>query len=226
MKQLIKDLPELSRPREKALKQGLNNLTDAELLAIIIKCGTKDRSALEISNQLLNDYHSLYEISNLSINKLASIKGIGTIKALTILSSIELGKRSTINDSKKIKINNADDIYKLYQNRYLNVFQEELFVIFLNNKNEIIHEEVIFKGSINQSMFHPREVFKKAIDYLAVKIILIHNHPSGDTTPSQADDFFTINMIKNGKMLGINIIDHIIIGKDYYSYQYHKPEIF
>ena len=226
MKQLIKDLPVLERPREKALKVGIKNLSDSELLAIILKTGYQNTSAIELSNQLLKEIGSLYQISDLSIESLSKYKGISNVKAITILAAIELGRRSTYQQHLKIKIKNAEDIYKYVKNRFKNNYQEHLLVIFLNNQNEIIKDEVIFKGSINESLFHPREIFKKAIDYLAIKLILIHNHPSGSIKPSLNDDEFTIKMINNGKMLGIYVLDHLIIGDSYYSYYDHKTEWF
>lgn len=226
MKQLIKDLPEFNRPREKALINGIKSLSDVELLAIIIKTGYRDTSALELSNMLLKEYHSIYQISLLSIEKLGKYKGIGNIKATTILAAIELGKRAIKSNEIKLKITNGDTVFNQYKNYFNNIYQEYLLVIFLNNHNEVIKDEIIFKGSINQSLFHPREIFKKAIDYLAVKIILVHNHPSGNESPSNEDDLFTYRMIKCGMMMGILVVDHIIIGNNFYSYYDHKPDFF
>lgn len=224
MNQLIKDLPTTSKPREKALKYGIKSLSDVELVAIILNTGYKSTSVLELSNNLLKKYKNLNELSKVSIEKLRLNKGIGFTKAIRLLASIELGLRSQIKDTDLVIIRNALDIYHNYVN-YFND-QEKLLAVFLNNKNQVIKAEVIFIGTINQSITHPREIFKKAIDYLAVKIIICHNHPSGDVTPSLEDDNFTITMINNGKMLGIPIVDHIIIGNGYYSYFDHKKEIF
>ena len=226
LNQLIKDIPNNARPKEKAYLNGINSLNDNELLAILINTGYKNTSAIEIANKLLKEHHSLYNISNLSIDTLTKYKGISKNKAITILSAIALGKRAINNHQEIIKIKNASDIYNKYQMLFKNNYQENLLVIFLNNQQVIIKDEIIFKGSINQSLFHPREIFKKAIDYLAVKIILVHNHPSGDVTPSMEDDRFTLNVINNGKMLGIYVIDHIIIGDTFYSYYDHKKEWF
>lgn len=226
MKQLIKDIPIDFRPREKAMIQGIKSLNDAELLAIIIKTGYKDTSALELSNLLLKNNQNLYNLGDLSIETLSRYKGISKVKATTILAAIELGRRAINHIDEKIPIKNASQIFLKYQNRFKNCYQENLLVIFLNNQNQIIKDEIIFKGSINQSLFHPREIIKKAIDYLAVKIILIHNHPSGDESPSAMDDEFTLRMIKCGNLVGINVIDHIIIGNNYYSYYDHKNDWF
>ena len=226
MNQLIKDLPSNARPKEKAYLNGINILSDSELLAILINTGYKNTSAIEIANLLLKEHQNLYNIGNLSIDTLAKYKGISKIKATTILTAITLGRRSINKTDVNTKISNASDIFNKYQIIFKNNYQENLLVIFLNNQQIIIKDEIIFKGSINQSLFHPREIFKKAIDYLAVKIILVHNHPSGDVTPSMEDDQFTLNMINNGKMLGIYVIDHIIIGNTFYSYYDHKKEWF
>lgn len=225
MNQLIKDIPLDSRPREKAIKYGLKNLTDSELLAIIIKTGYKNTSAIELSNLILSSAKTLYNLGDLSIEVLSKYKGISKVKATTILAAIELGRRA--NDSRIItKIKNAEEIFAKYQYKFKNCYQENLLVIFLNNQNQIIKDEILFKGSINQSLFHPREIIKKAIDYLAVKIILVHNHPSGNEEPSGMDDEFTLRMIKCGNLVGINVIDHIIIGNNYYSYYDHKTDWF
>ena len=226
MKQLIKDIPLDLRPREKALTSGIKSLSDSELLAIILKTGYKDTSSLELSNLLLKEYNNLYNLGDLSIEALSLYKGISKVKATTILAAIELGRRSNNPPNENIAIKNASQIFLKYQNRFKNCYQENLLVIFLNNHNQIIKDEIIFKGSINQSLFHPREIIKKAIDYLAVKIILVHNHPSGDESPSLNDDEFTLRMIKCGNLVGISVIDHIIIGNNYYSYYDHKSEWF
>ena len=225
MNQLIKDIPFDSRPREKAIKNGVKSLTDSELLAIIIKTGYKNTSAIELSNLILNEANNLYHLSDLSIEVLSKYKGISKVKATTILAAIELGRRAN-NKSELTKIKNAQEIFIKYQNLFKNCYQENLLVIFLNNQNHIIKDEILFKGSINQSLFHPREIIKKAIDYLAVKIILVHNHPSGNELPSGMDDEFTLRMIKCGNLVGISVIDHIIIGNNYYSYYDHKTDWF
>ncbi len=225
---LIKDMPDTSKPREKALKQGLNALSDAELLAIIINNGHKDMSVLDLANTLLNDVGSLHAVSNMALTCLTKYHGIGLKKGLTILSAFELGKRAiNTSNNDKIKVVNAKTIFNLYRYYFCNIYQEHLMAMYLDNKNNIINTETIFIGSINASLFHPREIFKKAIDHRAVKIILIHNHPSGDPTPSKADLEFTTLMIKNGLMLDIKVIDHVIIGNDmFYSFYDHNPELF
>jgi len=219
----IKDKPLNERPREKLLEVGKENLTNSELLSIIIKTGLKGENVENIAIKLLNKYN-LYELKDISLEELISIKGIGKIKAIELLSCIELGKRIYLKDNKKLtKLSTPKDIFYYVKYLFIDKNQEYFYCLYFNNKQELINKKLLFIGTINQSITHPREIFKEAYKLSASTIICIHNHPSNDTNPSKADIEFTKNLVKIGKIQGIPIIDHIIVGNDnYYSFLEHN----
>jgi len=218
----IKDLPINDRPIERLLDKGVSALTNEELLAIIIKTGTKEKSSKELANIILAKINSISNISDLRINHLLEIKGIGYKKAATILSAIELGKRISdytepINNT---IFNNANKLYEYYKNILKDKKQEYFYVVYLDSKLKIIGDKNLFKGTLNYSLVHPREIFKEAYLLSANNIICIHNHPSGNILPSNDDINITNNLKEAGELLGIRLIDHIIIGNNnYYSFK-------
>ena len=217
----IKDFPENSRPREKLLMKGADNLSDPELLAILLrnglgaKKGERGENAIELANRLINEY-GLDKLQECSLKELQEIKGIGPAKACQIFASFELNKR--INQSKKPvkKITCAEDVFNHFHERLKDEKQEHFYVLMLDTKNNIIGEQLITKGILDASIIHPREVFKPAIKNSASKIILVHNHPSGDPEPSQEDIGITEKLMKSGDEIGIKVLDSIITGKDSY----------
>ena len=225
MNYCIKELNDDLKPRERLKRYGVSYLSDSELLAIILRCGTKNNNVINLATQILNDIGGLNNISNISINSLSKIKGIGEVKAITLLAAVELGKRSLKVNSEKIKIINGYIVYDLLKYDYINVYQEKFIALFLDTKKNLIGKEVIFIGTINESTIHPREIFKSAIKACASSIIIVHNHPTGDSTPSNADIEITNKLMDIGKLLGILVIDHIIIGiNNFYSF-YSKERI-
>ncbi len=225
----IKDLPIEERPRERVKKIGIQNISNEELLAIIIKTGTKDKSVKEIACEVLKKIKSVNNLSNITINTFSDIKGLGDVKTIEIMASIELGKRIFLEKNNEIDItyNSPDIIYE--NNKYLfqGKKQEYFYCLYLDNKNKLIERKLLFMGTINRSIVHPREIFKEAYLTSASKIICMHNHPSGDIRPSIEDDYLTNSLIKIGKIQGINITDHIIIGDDsYYSYYDNQRDLF
>ena len=218
----IKDLPINDRPIERLISSGASNLTNEELIAIIIKTGTKDKSAKELANIILSKINSINDINNLRINNLLEIKGIGLKKAATILASIELGVRiNNYNEPINNTIfNSANKIYEYYKNILKNEKQEYFYVLYLDSKLKIIDNKMLFKGTLDYSLVHPREVFKEAYLLSANYIICVHNHPSGNVIPSNDDFNITNNLKKVGELLGIILIDHIIVGNNnYYSFK-------
>ena len=216
MTYLIKDLPEEEKPREKLKKYGVKNLTDEELIAIILRCGTKNMSVKDLAIKIKKEFKNLSDLSYIELSK---IKGMGEVKAITLLAAIELGIRSTYKEDKNIKLNRPENIYEFFKNKLIHLKQENLIAVFLDNKNKLIAYKTIFIGTINMSISHPREIFKEAIKNSCVYIILVHNHPSGDPTPSIADLKFTNQVYKTGKIIGIPLLDHLIIGNNnYYSF--------
>ena len=215
----IKELPIEERPRERFKEVGQSNLTNIELLSIILKSGTKNINVKELALELLKRY-DLIDLKDISIKDLISIKGIGEIKAIELLASIELGKRIFLKETKKlIKL---DDPIKIWESsRYLfnGKKQEYFYAYYFNTKQELIEKKLLFIGTINSSTTHTREVFKEAYKVSASYIVCLHNHPSNDITPSQADIDFTKTLFETGKIQGIPVIDHIIVGDNkYYSF--------
>ena len=224
----IKDMPVLERPREKLIHYGINNISDEELLAIILKTGTKNKSVKELSSEVLEKINTIKNLSDISINSFKDINGLGTVKTIELMASIELGKRIFLNhEIKKIKYDNPDNIYLDNLHLFKNKKQEYFYCLYLDNKNNLIERKLLFMGTINRSIVHPREIFKEAYLTSASKIICIHNHPSGDITPSMEDIRLTKSLIEIGKLQGIDIIDHVIIGDNtYYSFYQEKKDLF
>lgn len=217
----IKDIPIMERPREKLIEYGSNNLSNDELLAIILKQGTKGKSAKEVGIELLNSVKDVSDLEHVTLKQLTNVTGIGKIQALTILATIELGKRifKKKQNVKKIKITNAKEIYEYMKYLLDNKDQEYFYCIYVNTKKEVIERKLLFMGTINRSTVHPREIFKYAYLNSASGIICVHNHPTGDTTPSKDDIMLTKALVETGIMSGIPIIDHVITGEeDYYSF--------
>lgn len=216
----IKDLPILDRPRERFIRYGASNLNNEELLSIILKTGTKDMNVKELSNNLLKEIKDITNLRDYSINKLIKIKGIKEVKAITLLSSIELGKRVYQNKEElNIKLDTAKKIYDYIKKDLVYKKQEFFYCLFLDNKNNLIEKKLLFIGTLNNANVHPREIFKYACLASATSIICIHNHPSNDVLPSKNDIELTNKLVELGKIIGINVIDHLIIGNNnYYSF--------
>lgn len=217
---LIKDISKGERPRERLVKYGVNSLSNQELLAIILKNGTKNKSVFDLAGEILNKLSSITKLKEYELSWLTDIKGIGIAKACEVLSSIELGKRIYNENNNKYtnKIHSSKDIYE-YMKYYLkDIKQEYFYCLYLNNKNQILERKLLFMGTVNKSIVHPREVFKYAYLSSASSIICVHNHPSGDINPSKEDIDFTKNLMEIGKIQNIPILDHVIISNnDYYS---------
>lgn len=221
----IKELPELERPYEKLEYYGVENLSNEELLAILLKTGYKDISSKELATMILSSIDSLSKLKEITYEKLISMKGIGRSKACTLLASIELSKRID-SDSKEIKnqkLVSSDMVYQYYRLKIGNKKQEYFYVVYLDNAKNIIRDKLLFIGTINYSVVHPREVFKEAYLLSASAIICIHNHPSGNIFPSREDLEITKKLEEVGSLLGIKVLDHLIIGNDtYYSFLENK----
>lgn len=220
MSYLIKDIKKDERPRERLMKYGANSLSNEELLAIILKTGTKNRSSRTLALDILKLVDKIEDFKELTINRLLSIKGIGMVKAIEIMATIELGRRIYLEKTKKKdKYNNPQDIYLTNKYLFQNQKQEYFYCLYLNNKNELIERKLLFMGTVNKSVVHPREVFKHAYLLSASGIVCMHNHPSGDVMPSREDIMFTRALVEIGKVNNIPVLDHVIMGDDnYYSF--------
>ena len=210
-------MPEEDRPYEKLEKSGAENLTDAELLAIIIRTGCKNDTSLDLTRRIINKYSDgggLLYLKKASISQLCEIRGVGRVKAIQLKAAVELGCRLTRarKENGKYKITSPEDIKNLYMEQLRHMTREIFMVLAMNTRNEIIKELRISLGSLSETVVHPREVFSEVIKEPAASIILIHNHPSGDSNPSGNDKKTTSRLIEAGKILGIKILDHVIIG--------------
>lgn len=220
MKKLtMKNLPINERPYEKLMNNGAENLSDSELLAIVIKSGTKEMTSLEISQRLLLECENdINKISKLEIDQLRKFKGIGLVKAIQIKAVLELAKRISKPDVRsKKKIKSAYDVFNLLRFECINETREKIFVISLNVKLDIIKVTRIASGGQTKVSISMKELFLEPIKLEASAIILVHNHPSEDTKPSKSDVEFTIKAIETGKLLNIDVLDHIIISNSNYT---------
>ncbi len=218
---MIKEIPFEERPRERFLKYPSSTISTHELIAIILRTGSRQESVIELSKRILYKYDNLKALSNAPIKDLMKIKGIGTSKAIELLAAFELGKR-VLKESfdSSVKLHSPESIYLYLKDDLEMKTQEHFIALYLNTKGELVKKETLFIGSLNSSLIHPRELFKHAVLNSAATIIVSHNHPSGDPTPSNQDIEITKILHKNSIMMDIELLDHIIIGKDrYYSFK-------
>ena len=220
-KEAIKEWPESDRPREKLAEKGPAFLSDSELLATIIGSGTGGKNALDLARSLLTRFDSLGGIEAASIDEICKVPGIGFNKAVNIRASLELGRRFSMasSGSKSPPIKCAEDAFKVYQGQVKNLRKEVFSVMLVNAKHRLMKTVIISEGALNAAYVEPREVFNPAIRESAYGIILTHNHPSGDPEPSSQDINLTRRLVEAGKVVGIVVLDHIIIGDNcFYSF--------
>ena len=212
-REAIKDWPEDERPRERLIKYGAESLSDAQLLAIILRIGNKAKSAVDLARTLISKFENFRSMDSLSISELCKEKGIGTAKAAQIKAAFEIGKRMLSSNSELKKgFTCSDDVISHYIPLMKNLKKEIFKTVLLDSKNKIIRDVTISEGSLTASIVHPREVFNPAIKNSAAAVILVHNHPSGDPSPSREDIEITQRLVKSSEIVGIKVLDHIIIG--------------
>jgi DNA repair protein RadC len=216
----IKEMPSQNRPRERFLKLGPEALSDSELFAVLLRTGTRGENVIDMSNRLIAEY-GLNKLFDCSLKELEKIKGIGPSKAMQILAMNEILKRIRQAEKPITKISCAEDVFKLMHDELKDKKEEHFYVLMLNNQNNIIAEQEISKGILDASIIHPREVFKPAIKNSASKIILVHNHPSGNPEPSREDLDITEKLTEAGDQIGIKILDHVIVGEKWWSWKEH-----
>lgn len=217
----IKNIPINDRPRERLLEKGPSSLSDEELLTIILGSGNKNKSVKEISNSLLTSIKNISELKNKNYQELTKIEGIGNAKACILLALIEISKRmnQNIKSLNNVIFKTPDLIYDFFKEPLADEMQENFYCIYLDKHKRIISYKLLFKGTLDRSLVHPREIFKEAYLLSASSIICVHNHPSGILNPSNEDLYLTKSLINIGNIMGIEINDHIIIGKNgYYSF--------
>lgn len=216
----IKNIPLNERPIERLLNYGSDKLNNEELLAILLKTGTKEMSSKVLATKIITEIGDISNLKSINYQRLIKIKGIGKVKAATIISMIELSKRMNkkITIINNLQVNNSSIIYNYYS-FLIDELQEYFYCVYLDQKKKIIKDKLLFIGTINHSIVHPREIFKEAYLLSASYIICVHNHPTGNVIPSKEDFMVTERLKEIGELLGIKVIDHIIVGKTtYYSF--------
>ncbi|WP_374193879.1 DNA repair protein RadC [Alkalihalobacillus sp. BA299] len=210
---MIRDVPYHERPRERLLAEGAKFLSNQELLAIILRTGSKEESVLQLAHRVLQKFDGLTMLKEATVEELQEIKGIGEAKAVEVCAVLELGRRiSSLKLEERYVIRSPEDVSRYVMEDMRSLTQEHFVCLYLNTKNHVLHRETIFIGSLNASIVHPREVFKEALRRSAASFICLHNHPSGDPTPSREDIEVTKRLGECGKILGIELLDHVIIG--------------
>lgn len=225
----FKDFQNDKKPRERAIKYGIESLSDEELLAIILRTGTKEKDVLHLSKEIINTFKGIENFNKISFNNLIKIKGVGKSKALEIMVCLELVKRIKLvnNQFKYSRIIGPEDVFHLIKNYYENLTNEHFYLLLLNNQNKLIHQNLLYKGTYDSLKVDIKDILYLAITYHSNKIICVHNHPSGDSEPSFSDLKITAEIKKQLKVFDITLLDHIIIGwENYYSINLDKKYIF
>jgi len=214
----IKEMPSQLRPRERLLAEGAEVLSDSELLAILLGSGTRSVTAIDLASYILSEFGTLSNLVNATVEELNGFKGIGLAKAAQVKAALELAKRlSNAKTMEPYIIRSPDDVVLLVKEKMRHLDREHFQALLLNTKHHVICRDEVSIGTLNSSTVHPRELFKNAIKKNAAALVLIHNHPSGDPTPSKEDIEVTRRLEKAGKIIGIEILDHIIIGGNSYT---------
>lgn len=213
----MKALPAEERPIEKGLFQGMENLSNTELLALIINTGTREKSALSLAQEVIGHSRGIFYLREMTYEELMKIKGIGRGKAARILAAMELGKRIASKPSgRPVNISDSDDIAGLFMEEMRYCKKEIFKTLLLNSKGDVLSIETVSIGELTSTIVHPREVFLPAVKKSAAAIVLVHNHPSGDPTPSGEDIQTTCRLVECGKLLGVRVLDHLVIGDGKY----------
>ncbi|HLR60349.1 MAG TPA: DNA repair protein RadC [Pseudogracilibacillus sp.] len=209
----LKDVPKAERPRERLLQYGSTHLSNKELIALLLGSGTKNESVLDLANRVLMHFEGLKLLKEATIEELTAIKGIGPARGVILLAALELGERlNKYKPTERYVVRSPEDGADYVMEEMRTLDQEHFIALFLNTKNQIIHSQTIFIGTLNSSVVHPREIFREAVRRSSASIIVAHNHPSGDPTPSPEDINVTKRLVKAGKIMGIEVLDHLVIG--------------
>ena len=218
----IKQLPPELRPRERLLEAGPSALSDGELLGLLFGIGSREKTAVELAGEVISEADGLHGLYDVSVHELTQINGIGEAKACKILAAVELGRRiGRVRNPGRPMISSPADVERLLRGRIANLDRENFVVVLLNTKNEVIETSTVSVGTLGASLVHPREVFKPAVRASAASVILAHNHPSGKVEPSQEDREVTRRLGEAADILGIEVLDHVIVGDGYFSMKEH-----
>ncbi len=212
----MKEIPLTERPYEKAEKHGINALSDAELVAIILQSGQKGITAVELAHRVLLEAQSLDGLFEMSLEELRSIFGVGRVKSLNIMAALELGQRASAKRAgrKRHKVHGPNDLFSYIESQLRFQPREQFYIIMLDTRNRIIRHVLISSGGLSSSVIQPRDVFREAVKANAAAIVLVHNHPSGDALPSEADRTSTQRLTEIGQMMGVEVLDHIVVGAE------------
>ncbi len=218
----IKQLPPELRPRERLLSEGAEALSSAELLGILFGIGSREKTAVELASEVVSENGQLFGLHNVSVHDLVKIHGIGEAKACIVLAAVEFGKRlGQVRNPGRPVISSPADVDGLLRGRIANLDRENFVAVLLNTKNEVLEISTISVGTLSSSLVHPREVFKPAIRASASSVVLAHNHPSGKVEPSREDREVTGRLTSAAEILGIEVLDHVIVGDEYFSMKEH-----
>jgi DNA repair protein RadC len=218
----IKQLPPELRPRERLLAAGPSALSDGELLGLLFGIGSQEKTAVELAGEVIGEAGGLHGLYEVSVYELVKVKGIGEAKACIILAAVELGRRiGQVRNPGRPVISSPADVDRLLRGRIANLDRENFVVVLLNTKNEVIETSAVSVGTLSASLVHPREVFKPAVRASAASVILAHNHPSGKVEPSKEDREVTRRLGEAAEILGIEVLDHVIVGDGYFSLKEH-----
>ncbi|MCZ2259828.1 RadC family protein [Sporosarcina sp. G11-34] len=212
-KMMIRDVHLADRPRERLVRQGAASLSNQELIAILLGTGTRNESVLVLANRVLSSFDKIQDLKDATIEEYMSVKGVGQAKAALLLAAVELGKRLyRKHTEERFTIRSPEDAASYLMTDMTSLNQEHFVVLFMNVKNEVLHKQTIFIGSLNSAIVHPREIFREAVKRSAASIICAHNHPSGSPSPSPEDIEVTKRLVDAGALMGIEVLDHVIIG--------------
>ncbi|HLL57342.1 MAG TPA: DNA repair protein RadC [Rubrobacteraceae bacterium] len=218
----IKQLPPELRPRERLLTAGPSALSDGELLGLLFGIGNREKTAVELAGEVISEAGGLHGLYDVSVHELVRVKGIGEAKACIIMAAMELGRRiGQVRNPGRPMISSPADVDRLLRGRIANLDRENFVVVLLNTKNEVIESPLVSVGTLSAALVHPREVFKPAIRASAASVILAHNHPSGKVEPSREDREVTGRLVESAEILGIEVLDHVILGDGFYSMKEH-----
>ena len=218
----IKQLPPELRPRERLLEAGPAALSDGELLGLLFGIGSREKTAVELAGEVISEAGGLHGLYNVNAHELMQVNGIGEAKACILLAAVELGRRiGQVRNPERPMISSPADVDRLLRGRIANLDRENFVAVLLNAKNEVIGAPLISVGTLSASLVHPREVFKPAIRASAASVVLVHNHPSGKVEPSPEDREATMRLEESAGILGIEVLDHVIVGDGYYSMKEH-----
>ena len=213
----IKEWPQGERPRERLLSEGAHVLSDAQLLAILLRTGSDQKNAVQMAIELLDQFKTLLNLASLSVSELCSIHGIGPAKAAQLKAALELGRRALASPLlQKTRLISSEDVFNHYAPLLRHLKKEVFKIILLDQKNKLIRDVTVSEGSLTLTIVHPREVFNPAVRDSAASVIFLHNHPSGDPAPSREDREITRRLVAAGEVMGIQVLDHVIIGEDAY----------